>query len=181
VSQTTRPAPGPWREAGPELAIAAVTLVAVAVAAYFVAGILASVLVVTVFAAIALAVVSRLVPGSVDLPEQPDSSLDWSGVSGSFTSFWRWRNGLAGAMQSRASYEANVGRKLEHLLAARLSEHHGVSLYSEPDQARDLLCRSGDGDLWQWVDPSRGPAPSTEAPGIPGRTLARLVKRLEQL
>ena len=44
---------------------------------------------------------------------------------------------------------------LEHLLAARLAERHGVHLYQDPEAARRLLCRSGrDADLWPWIDPA---------------------------
>jgi hypothetical protein len=84
---------------------------------------------------------------------------------------------------------------LEHLLAARLAERHGVHLYQDPDAARRLLCRRpGDADLWEWIEPApevskppEGARPETRAskastePGIPRRTLARLIDRLERL
>jgi hypothetical protein len=83
---------------------------------------------------------------------------------------------------SGSSYQLGLGPHLEHLLAARLSERHGVNLYREPEAARQLLCANPrDDDLWAWVDPMR-PAPGpVDAPGIPPRALARLVQRLEQL
>jgi hypothetical protein len=81
---------------------------------------------------------------------------------------------------------------LEHLLAARLAERHGVHLYQDPDAARRLLCRRPrDADLWPWIEPvpepPEGARPQTRAskagtePGIPRRTLARLIDRLESL
>ncbi len=88
------------------------------------------------------------------------------------------------------------GRCLEHLLAARLAERHGVSLYLDPDGARRLLCGNDNGrdaDLWYWIDPAREAARAQaraygaadggtdRQPGIPPRTLARLIDRLEKL
>jgi hypothetical protein len=75
---------------------------------------------------------------------------------------------------------------LEHLLAARLAERHGVHLYQDPDAARRLLCRHPrDADLWPWIDPQTRPETSargaTSERGIPRRTLARLIDRLERL
>jgi hypothetical protein len=48
------------------------------------------------------------------------------------------------------------------------------------------LCRSPrDADLWRWIDPATRPAtPPRDTPdrhGIPRRTLARLIDRLEKL
>ena len=58
-----------------------------------------------------------------------------------------------------------------------------------PDAARRLLCRRPrDADLWPWIEPTpEGAEPETRAskagtePGIPRRTLARLIDRLERL
>jgi len=96
-------------------------------------------------------------------------------------------------MTSQGFYNSELRPVLEHLLAARLAarlaERHGVHLYQDPEAARKLLCRSPrDADLWPWIDP----APQTTRPktsvrdaaeqrGIPRRTLARLIDRLEQL
>jgi hypothetical protein len=93
---------------------------------------------------------------------------------------------------SLSFYQAELRPVLEHLLAARLAERHGVNLYDDREAARRLLCRtSRDADLWEWVDPAwrppdtgRGGGPgrgaSTER-GIPRRTLTRLIDRLERL
>jgi hypothetical protein len=99
------------------------------------------------------------------------------------------------AIASRGFYQGELRPLLEHLLAARLAERHGVHLYQDPDAARRLLCRRPrDADLWPWIEPTpkipeapegarpqtRTPKASTE-PGIPRRTLARLIDRLERL
>ena len=67
-----------------------------------------------------------------------------------------------------------------------------MNLYQDPDAARRLLCRHPrDADLWPWIEPvpeppegarpePRASKASTE-PGIPRRTLARLIDRLESL
>jgi len=90
------------------------------------------------------------------------------------------------AIASRGFYQGELRPVLEHLLAARLAERHGVHLYQNPDAARRLLCRRPrDADLWAWIDPeSRPETPASKAGterGIPRRTLARLIDRLERL
>jgi len=102
------------------------------------------------------------------------------------------------AIASRGFYQGELRPVLEHLLAARLAERHGVHLYQDPDAARRLLCRRPrDADLWEWIEPvpkppeipkpPEGARPQTRAskastePGIPRRTLARLIDRLERL
>jgi hypothetical protein len=181
---TNQPRQGrsPWGSARPELAIAGATLVAGAIAAYVVAGGAATVLVVLIFSALSLVVVNRLLGPAHAPPPQPEIPTGRRLPSGSFINYWRWRTDLTDAMSSVASYHAGLGPDLEHLLAARLSERHGVSLYHEPEVARSLLCaRPRDLDLWAWVDPGRPMADRLEGPGIPPATLARLVQRLEQL
>ena len=90
------------------------------------------------------------------------------------------------AMTSQGFYDSELRPVLEHLLAARLAERHGVHLYQDADAARKLLCRNPrDADLWPWIDPDTRPKTSVrdaaEQRGIPRRTLARLIDRLEQL
>ena len=64
-------------------------------------------------------------------------------------------------------------------LALELSREPGLS---SPEAARRVLCANGkDLDLWPWVDPGRPVAGQEETPGIPAKTLARLVQRMEQL
>jgi hypothetical protein len=180
--QTQSQKPSPWRAARPELVIAAIALAACAVAAYAVAGGPAAVLVVVVSAAIGLGVLSILLPSGQDPPATPDPPENRRPPSGSFINYWRMRRGLTDAMSSTASYRAGLGPDLEHVLAARLSERHGVSLYNQPEAARGILCTNArDADLWRWVDPARPTAEDADGHGIPPRTLARLVQRLEQL
>ena len=90
------------------------------------------------------------------------------------------------AMTSQNYYDMELRPVLEHLLAARLAERHGVHLYQDPDAARRLLCRaSRDAHLWRWIDPATRPQSpprdGTDQRGIPRRTLARLIDRLEKL
>jgi hypothetical protein len=93
------------------------------------------------------------------------------------------------SIASRGFYQSELRPVLEHLLAARLAERHGVHLYQDPDAARRRLCRRPrDADLWPWIDPApESSRPTTPAPkagtarGIPRRTLARLIDRLESL
>jgi hypothetical protein len=89
-------------------------------------------------------------------------------------------------MTSEGYYDSELRPVLEHLLAARLAERHDVNLYQDPDAARGLLCRNPrDADLWRWIDPATRPASPpkgvTDKRGIPRRTLARLIDRLEKL
>jgi len=182
VTGQAGPSPGTWRAARPELAMATAVLAACAIAAYAVAGGAATVLVVLIFSALSLVVVNRLLAPVPAPPPQPEIPTGRRPPTGSFINYWRWRTDLTDAMRSMASYHASLGPELEHLLAARLSEGHGVSLYHEPEVARGLLCaRPRDLDLWAWVDPGRPLADRLEGPGIPPTTLARLVQRLEQL
>ena len=176
------PSPGTWRAARPELAMATAVLAACAIAAYAVAGGPAAVLVVAIFSAVSLAVVNRLLVPLPGPPARPDIPSGRRRPTGSLINYWRWRTDLNDAMSSIGSYHTGLGPDLEHLLAARLSERHGVSLYREPERARSLLCpRARDLDLWPWVDPGRPLAGGVDGPGIPRSTLARLVDRLERL
>ena len=94
------------------------------------------------------------------------------------------------ACDSLSFYQAELRPVLEHLLAARLAERHGVNLYADPEAARRLLCRDVPGRRPVAVGrpgepgrPATRRAPSRRQPerGIPGRTLTRLVDRLERL
>jgi hypothetical protein len=186
--------PSEWRAARPELVVAAIALAACAIGGYAVAGGPAAVLVVVVFSAVALAVLSLLLPSREPAPAQPEAPEGRRAPSSSFINYWRMRRGLTDAMTSTAAYRAGLGPDLEHVLAARLSERHGVSLYGQPEVARDIFCANPrDADLWPWVDPARRGESQAEGgadghvdghvdgPGIPARALARLVQRLEQL
>ncbi len=173
---------GPWHAARPELVVITVAVAACAISAYAVAGGPAAVLVVVVFSAVALGVLSVLLPPSKGVPARPEAPETRAAPATSFINYWRVRRGLTDAMSSTGAYRGGLGPNLEHVLAARLSEHHGVSLYGQPDEARGIFCANPrDADLWPWVDPARLGEGGADGRGIPPKTLARLVQRLEQL
>ena len=104
-------------------------------------------------------------------------------VLSTFTGTWRRQSRLADAQAARTAYEAGLRPQLEHLLASRLAESHGISLYDDPDAARDAFTggQPGYDGLWTWIDPARPAVTDTDQPGIPFRTLARIIDRLERL
>ena len=106
-------------------------------------------------------------------------------VLSSFSRQWRRRSRLSDAQASMTAYQAGLRGQLEHLLASRLAERHGISLYDDPAAARQAFTQGNPGydSLWRWVDPAQAAAPSPpgDQPGIPYRTLARLLDRLEHL
>jgi hypothetical protein len=175
------PAAGSWRDAGPELAAAVVFLVASAAVAYFIAGLAAMVLAVVAWSALALCVLTLVSRQARPSALRREPAGDGPGTGDWEQGYWRFQAQIAEATKSAYAYHFGVGPQLEHLLAARLSQRHGVNLYTDPGTARRLLCaRRRDRDLWAWVDPQRN-GPGRNAAGIPPRALARLVKRLEKL
>lgn len=113
-------------------------------------------------------------PAPPELPEE-------AGPSRTVVGFWRTRSDLSDATRSLGSWHYGLRPRLTNLLAARLSERHGVSLADDPDTARRLLLGSGQ-DLWHWIDPAQpDPAEAGSRPGIPPRVLAALIDRLEKL
>ena len=170
-----------WREAVPEVIIAAVVVAVAAVTGYAAAGLAGTAVVVTGAAVAALALLRGLAPKASGAHDD-DPPVDYEAVPATFTGYWRKRAGLADGTQSGPAYDAELRGTLQHLLAARLAEHHGVSLRDDPAAARRLLCpRPRDERLWYWVDPARPAVTQAKAPGIPPRTLARLIERLERL
>jgi hypothetical protein len=175
------PAEDGWREAGPEIVIAAVVVAVAAVTGYAAAGLAGTAVVVAGAAVAALAVMRGLMPQARGAHDD-DPPPDVEAVPATFTGYWRKRAGLVDGRRSGPAYDAELRETLQHLLAARLAEHHGVSLRDDPVAARRLLCpRPHDERLWYWVDPARPPVTAARAPGIPPRTLARLIDRLERL
>jgi hypothetical protein len=171
-----------WRPALPELAIAAVTVLATALAGAAVAGWPGVVIVAAATAVIALLLLRGIVPRSAAqaLRMRRDKQRARS-ISG----YAQRRFVVATSLTSRPMYESDLRPVLEHVLAARLAENHAVNLYTEPDKARKAFCRTrGDERLWRWIDPGQAldaDARATQSHGIPGRTLGRLITRLEQL
>ena len=173
----------PWRGAGPELVIAVASIVVAAAAGYLMAGWAGLSVAVTVAAAAAMVVLRFLLP-----PLSPDEGKKTreKPQSRHLSGYSRRRFVVHSSIASRGFYDGELRPVLEHLLAARLAERHGVHLYQDPDAARRLLCRhSRDADLWTWIDPRTRPEISARKAagerGIPRRTLTRLIDRLERL
>lgn len=172
-----------WAAAAPEVWIAVIVVACAAVTGYAAAGLPGMALVMTVAAVAALAVLRMIGPaGTAPSGSAPHGDSDTEAIPGTFAGYWRRRSGLADATQSLGAYDTGLRGTLQHLLAARLAERHGVSLQDDPAAARRLLCpHPRDESLWYWVDPARPAAPAGNQHGIPPRTLAQLIDRLERL
>jgi hypothetical protein len=173
----------PWRGTRPELVIAGVLVAAAAVAGYVMASWAGLSVVVIAAGAIALLVLRALLPQLT--PDQAKTARE-KPTARPLTGYSHRRFVVRTAADNLAFYNSELRPVLEHLLAARLAERHGVNLYQNPATARGLLCRSPrDAGLWAWIDPATRPRESprghSEQAGIPRRTLARLIDRLEQL
>lgn len=170
-----------WRGCLPELAITAVLILATSAAVYGYAGTGAAVLALIIWAVALLVLLRGLVPAAV-APLQPQRTRPTTGRT-SFTGFWLKRASVSNARASMASYDAELRRTLQHLLAARLAERHDVNLYTDPAAARHLLLHGArhDDQLWYWLDPSRPAETRQHVRGIPPRTLAVIIDRLERL
>jgi hypothetical protein len=168
-----------WRGAVPELAIAAALVLALASGTWAWAGLPGTVVVLVACAVVTLALM-RLLPAAQWHRESPGE--DWHEASmTSISGFWRRRSMVKDATASMTAFEFELRSTLQHLLAARLSERHGVSLYTDPEAARSVLLAGGrDKNIWYWLDPRR-PASQDKGAGIPPRTLAAIIQRLEQL
>jgi hypothetical protein len=171
-----------WRDAVPELVIAGVTVAVAALAGGAVAGWPGVAAVIIAAAALSLLVLRGLVPRSAAQSVRVSQDKQ---VARAITGYPQRRSVVGSSLTSRAFYEVDLRPVLEHLLAARLAEHHGINLYQDPGAARQAFCRSrADEALWPWVDPAqalRGEDREMQRLGIPRRTLARLINRLEQL
>jgi len=180
-----------WHGAVPEIIIAAALVAVAAAAGYALAGPRAAAVIVVISAVGALAVLRGLLrpaplpPAGEDV-SGPDPAVPVPVLS-SFSGLWRRQSRLADAQASMPAYEAGLRRPLEHLLASRLAERHGISLYDDPAAARRVFTggRPAGEQLWWWIDPARPaagqPGRSGDERGIPYRTLARLIDRLERL
>ena len=163
--------------------IAAASILVAAAAGYLMASWAGLSVAVTAGAAVAMVVLRYLLPtltpdAARKTREKPQARL-LSGYS-------HRRFVVHSSIASKGFYHGELRPVLEHLLAARLAERHGVHLYQDPDAARRLLCRRPrDADLWTWIDPRTRPetsgAEGRDERGIPRRTLARLIDRLERL
>ena len=174
----------PWRGTTAELVTAGVAVAVTAVAAYAVAGWAGMAVVAVVTAAGVMVLLRFLLPqltpdAARKARERPRPRM--------LTGYSHRRFMVNNAMTSQHYYDTELRPVLEHLLAARLAERHGIHLYQDPDAARRLLCRNPrDAGLWRWIDPTpKGIRPQTresqERRGLPRHTLARLIDRLEKL
>jgi hypothetical protein len=171
----------PWRGTAPELLTAAVAVTVAAVAGYAVAGWAGLTVVAVAVAAGAMVLLRALLP---QLTPDTAKTARPQPRARTLTGYSHRRFVVRSAMSSQNYYHAELRPVLEHLLAARLAERHGVHLYQDPDAARRLLCRHPrDAGLWRWIDPQTRPQTreSQERRGIPQHTLARLIDRLEKL
>ena len=169
-----------WRGARPELAILVLLVAVLAAGGYAFAGPAAATVVVLVAAVVCLAGL-RLLAVPDQLPPQA-ADTQAAQLTGSFAGFWRRRAELADGTASHAAYDLYLRVTLQRLLATRLAERHGISLFEEPQAARRALPAGRDDDrLWYWIDPARPAEKDGRRPGIPPRTLAVLVDRLERL
>jgi DNA-binding transcriptional LysR family regulator len=171
-----------WRPALPELIIAAILAAACAAASAAVAGWPGVVVVAAATTVIAVLLLRAVLPGSAaQAPRQQMDKQREKPISG----YGQRRFVVATSLGSRPMYESDLRPVLEHILAARLAENHAVNLYTEPDKAKKAFCRArGDAKLWSWIDPGQtldADERAAKSGGIPGRTLSRLITRLEHL
>jgi hypothetical protein len=175
-----RAAVGSWRASAPELAAAAFAVLVTALAVYGYAGPDAAVVAVAGCGVAAIAYLRLLVP-AISRTEIPEA-LPSGQATTSFLGIWRKHVTVRDAVARLTSYDAELRPTLQHLLAARLAQRHDVSLYADPAAARRLLLPGPRDDvLWFWLDPWRQAETDPERPGIPPRTLAAILDRLERL
>jgi hypothetical protein len=187
VPEKARPEEGgaasPWRRTSWELITAAVAVIATALAAYATAGWAGLAVAAVAAAAGAMVVLRALLPQLRPDAAKKASRKRWAGT---VIGYSHRKSMVYTAMTSRNYYDAELRPVLEHLLAARLSERHGIHLYTDSEAARRLLCRNRhDADLWRWINPATRPQTvrpdGSDQHGIPPYILARLIDRLEQL
>ncbi len=160
----------PWRGTTPELLTTAAGVLAVAVAGYALAGWAGLTVVAVGTSAIAMVVLRVLLPQAT--PDQARKARE-KATARTLSGYSHRRFVVQSSTSSLGFYTGELRPVLEHLLAARLAERHGVNLYADPEAARRLLCRSPrDQDLWPWIDPARRPETvahgASEQRGIPG-------------
>ena len=168
-----------WADSGPELVIAGLLAGSAGLTALLFGGLGACCLVLAAAAVLALCTLRLAAPPGVAPGPAEEAELR---TGTSFTGFWRKRSMVNDATQTMAGYDMELRGILQNLLAARLAERHGISLYHDPAAAKRLLLRGQDQALWFWLDPARPPVPEgSPRGGIPPRTLAALLNRLEKL
>jgi hypothetical protein len=171
-----------WRDAVPELIVAAIAVVVAALAGAAVSGWPGVVVAAAAATVLALVILRGTIPRS---SAQASRRTKAKPVARSIFGYGQRRFIVATSFTSRALYESDLRPVLEHILAARLADGHGVNLYTDPAAARSAFCRTrADESLWPWIDPAQAlntDDRQRQRQGIPRRTLARLITRLEQL
>ncbi|MBO0823007.1 MAG: hypothetical protein J2P27_03990 [Actinobacteria bacterium] len=176
---------GGWRGCVPELMVTVVLILATSGAVYGYEGTGAAILTLIIWAVVLLVLLRGFATPAAAPPLRQEET--WrAGARTSFTGFWRKGVSLADASASMVSYDRELRPTLQHLLAARLAERHDINLYQDPSAARRLLMQGttrgrSDDRLWYWLDPSRPAETRQQVRGIPPKTLAALIDRLERL
>ena len=175
-----------WRRARPEIIIAAILVLAFAAAGLALAGWPGLAIVGTVAAALILLALRGLAPMPAPESARQVQQSDAQTMR-SITGYHQRRLLVASGVRSRIFYEADLRPALEHLLAARLAERHGLNLYTDPAAAKRAFVRTrSDEALWRWIDPAahkdaNGESSGRDSSGIPRRALTRIIDRLEHL
>lgn len=171
-----------WRQATPELVITAIVVGAAALAAAAVSGWPGVVAISAGAAVLALLMFRGLIPRS---EAQAFRRAKDRQRARAIVGYAQRRFIVATSLASRPMYESDLRPVLEHILAAKLAENHGINLYTDSASARRAFCRTrGDEHLWRWIDPAQAldsDDRARERRGIPSRVLARLIDRLEHL
>jgi hypothetical protein len=176
-----RAPPDGWQGSVPEVVITCVLVLVTCAVVYGYAGAGAAVIVLAVWA-VAILVLFRLAlpatPPPLTAEHETWQRVGRTGIMG----FWRKRGMLGDATADMVAYDLELRTTLQHLLAARLAERHGISLYGDPAAARrHLLPTTREQELWFWLDPQRPAETRHGKSGIPPRTLAAILDRLERL
>lgn len=170
-----------WHACVPELVIGVSLMLSTCAAVYAYFGGGAAAVTLTVWVAVLLVLLRWLV-GAPAAPAGQQTETWRSGARTSLTGYWRKMSMLTDGVASMVSYDAELRPTLQHLAAARLAERHNVNLYRDPDTARVLLLGEGrSAALWFWLDPARPAETRQGQAGIPERTLAAILDRLDRL
>lgn len=176
-----RQPPDGWQSSIPEVLIGSLLVLLTCTFVYGYAGAGAAAIALVVWAVVILVIFRAAVPITPPpLTAQHDTwrRLGRSGIMG----FWRKRGMVGDATADMVAYDLELRTTLQHLLAARLAERHGISLYGDPAAARRLLLpTTREQQLWFWLDPQRPAETRHGKGGIPPHTLAAILDRLERL
>ena len=152
--------------------VAAACVVAVATAVFGWAGLVGAV---SFVAVVGVVVALSRVPAAPTptRPPRPGPPVE----NAPFRSYRQVAEAMSWAEVSPRHYDLGTRPVLVRLLAARLSDHHGIDLAADPEAARRLV---GD-DVWHWLDADREVDRRGQPPGLDPATLERIVDRLEHL